>query len=213
MSLTQNAVARPDRGVAGPPKNPHNPRRLLRFLGPPAPCATAVHPLRYAFCGILCVVLLPACGIVRSSTGIAQAERALREAEEAKAESVAPYELTLAQQYLQKAREEQAYNAYYSSEALAVASQEFAKKAYDIAAHGRPKKGTGGLVDKKSMEALPEQGEVEQQRQQQESQEKVIQTGPAKVLDEDVDVLDTDKKKKDEEKKEDGASGSSGGGQ
>jgi len=153
-------------------------------------------------------VLLPlgplSCGIIRSTTGIDQARRALDEATGSQAAVSAPYEYTLAQEYLAKAREEQAYNDYQAAENLALRSKELAQQAALLSAQG-PRKGTENLMDRKSLEVLPEQGEVEQQREQQEQEQKVLQTGPTKVLDEDeVDLVeDKDKKdKKDEGDKE-----------
>ena len=174
----------------------------------------AILPLAAA---LVLLAALSGCGIVRSTVGLRQARAAVSEAERAHAESSAVYEMTLAQEYLAKAAEEQSFNAYQVSEELAIKARAEAEKAFEVATKGRPRKSADDVVDKRSIEALPEQGEVEQHREQQESETKVLQsTGPEKVLQDDVDVLD---EKKDDEKKDDSGSsapppgGSGGGGQ
>lgn len=157
-------------------------------------------------------LLLSACGIIRSTTGIDQARKAVAEAEKAQAMASAPYELTLAQEYLAKAREEQAYNDYQTAEELAKKSHEYAGKALEVATHGRPKKTPEGLMDKKALEALPEQGEVERQRQEHAEDEPVLQpTGPSKVLQEDeADIVSGEGKEGEKGKGGDGGSESKG---
>ena len=81
----------------------------------------------------LLALLLLGCGPIRSSVGLIQAERALRDARLAGASERAPYPFTLADELLQKAKEEQGYSAYSDSLQLALESIEQSREAAAIA--------------------------------------------------------------------------------
>ena len=82
---------------------------------------------------LLLLVPLSACAAGRSAYFLVNAERTYNSAREAKAEERAIYEFTLAQAYLDKAKEEAGYSRYSASEKLAKASMEYAAKAQELA--------------------------------------------------------------------------------
>ena len=82
--------------------------------------------------------LLAGCGAIRSTVGIVEAEKALRAAEEAGARETAPYATTLADQLLDKAREEQGYAEYSTSFELAREAEAKANEALELARKAPP---------------------------------------------------------------------------
>ena len=82
--------------------------------------------------------LLAGCGAIRSTVGIVEAEKALRAAEEAGARETAPYATTLANQLLDKAREEQGYAEYSTSFELAREAEAKANEALELARKAPP---------------------------------------------------------------------------
>lgn len=80
--------------------------------------------MRRAVLGVL--PLLAACGPIRSTSLIVDAQAELAAARAAKAESLAPFEYTAADQYLHKAREEQSYSDFEIS-------VDYAQKSLDCA--------------------------------------------------------------------------------
>lgn len=74
-----------------------------------------------------------ACGPVRSTAFLLDADVALQAARTAGAETHAPYEFTSAQLYLQKAREEVGYSDYQVAVEFAVKASKFANDARDKA--------------------------------------------------------------------------------
>ena len=103
-----------------------------------------------------------ACGPIRATTGMTDARLAIQDAEVEGADAVALYEMTLAREYLGKAREELGYNDYYMAEQLAIKAAELADLALE--------KTIGSAVFKAgeeevpvvapNMEELPDWGEV-----------------------------------------------------
>lgn len=77
-------------------------------------------------------LLLTGCA-VRASYFLVDAERAWQEAVDAGAVEAAPYEATLAREYLVKAREEAAHSDYQVAEQLAKQSVDAAERAAKIA--------------------------------------------------------------------------------
>lgn len=69
----------------------------------------------------------------RAAYYLVDATRSYQEAVDAGAEERAPYEFTLAQEYLRKAREEDGYSDYQAAETLAKRAAEEAKRAKEIA--------------------------------------------------------------------------------
>jgi len=78
---------------------------------------------------ILACCLLLGCGPLTATSAIDDAERALVRARAADADRYAGYETTLAELYLAKAREQQAYAQYGDARALASDAQRFANAA------------------------------------------------------------------------------------
>ena len=72
---------------------------------------------------------LAGCGPTRSTQSIFNAYRAIKRAEVADANTNAPYELALAREYYNKAREEAGYSKYEVAESLAKKAENYAKRA------------------------------------------------------------------------------------
>ncbi len=108
-------------------------------------------------------VLQTACGPIRSTTGLVDARAAIRSAEDVNADRVALYEMTLAREYLQKAREEMGYNDYYVAEQLTTKAIELATAAREKAVgqeHLLEDDGTGPAVEEPDLDVLPDVGEL-----------------------------------------------------
>jgi hypothetical protein len=73
--------------------------------------------------------LLSGCGPFKSTEALFKAHQALKRAEIENAGSKRPYELTLAQEYYNKAREEAGYSEYEMSERLAAVAERYARIA------------------------------------------------------------------------------------
>jgi hypothetical protein len=82
-------------------------------------------------------LLAAACGPVTASSVIDDAEAAAARAHASEGEKYAAYDTTLADLYLQKAREEQGHAHYGDAEELAEQSQKFARDASKKAAEKR----------------------------------------------------------------------------
>ncbi len=82
---------------------------------------------------LLFVVLLAGCGPIRVTVGLVDAERAVREAKDAGAETHAVYPLTLAEELLAKAVEEKGYAEWEQSFILANEAVKRANEATAIA--------------------------------------------------------------------------------
>lgn len=82
--------------------------------------------------GLLAVPLF-ACGPTKSTTALVQARMAIRKAEDANAKKKHPYELTLAEEYYVKAKEEAGYSQFEVSEKLAHQAIEYANVAAGLA--------------------------------------------------------------------------------
>lgn len=80
--------------------------------------------------GVLAVA--PGCA-AKTTADLMQAERVLLDARAAGAEQAAPYQLTLAQAYLDKAREEWARSQYQDADHLAAAARAHAEEAERLA--------------------------------------------------------------------------------
>lgn len=86
---------------------------------------------------IFVVVALLGCGPVTATAVIGDAETAVGRAHSAQAERYAPYETTLADLYLAKAREEQGHARYAEAGELGRAAQTFAETAVRKASERR----------------------------------------------------------------------------
>ena len=98
---------------------------------------------------VLLPVVLGGCTAARSSYMILNAEQAYRAAVEQGAEDEAVYEITLAEEYLQKAREEAGYSQYGAVENLCQQSMSFSETAR--------KKSSGQQVPDASPGVVPEE--------------------------------------------------------
>lgn len=87
----------------------------------------------------LLLLAVAACGPVHSTATIAEAEAELEAARAAGAERAAPYELTSAEAYLHKAREEQGRSAYEPAARFAVKARDRAREAKQKAVQSRPR--------------------------------------------------------------------------
>ena len=89
---------------------------------------------------VAAVSLLAACGPVKSTSNLLDAEVQIQAARTAGAEKLAPYEWTAANLYLHKAREEVGYSDYQAGVDFAVKASRFAnearEKAMAVAAEG-----------------------------------------------------------------------------
>jgi hypothetical protein len=88
----------------------------------------------------VCAVLASACTAGRASFALVQAQQSVRQAQAAGAEEHAPYEITMAEAYLAKAREEASFSSYKTSVELARESATWA----DMAIIGMEREGRGG---------------------------------------------------------------------
>jgi hypothetical protein len=77
--------------------------------------------------------LLAACGPVKSTANLLDAEVQIQAARTAGAEKLAPYEWTAANLYLHKAREEVGYSDYQAGVDFAVKASRFANEAREKA--------------------------------------------------------------------------------
>ena len=75
------------------------------------------------------LVLLSACGPIRSTAGLVKADRAIAEARAAGASAAESYPMVLAEALRQKAFEEQGYGAYDRAERLALEAEKEAQEA------------------------------------------------------------------------------------
>ncbi|MCO4772747.1 MAG: DUF4398 domain-containing protein [Deltaproteobacteria bacterium] len=82
---------------------------------------------------LLLTFLATGCGAIRSTVGIIEAEKALKSAHEAGAKERAPYPTTLAEEMLDKAREELGYAEYSRSYQFAREAKELAANAETVA--------------------------------------------------------------------------------
>lgn len=85
----------------------------------------------------LIALLAAACGPVRATSVIGDAQAAITRARAAGGERVAPYETVSAELYLAKAREQQGRAQYGAAEELARQSLRFAQEAIERAGQGR----------------------------------------------------------------------------
>ena len=77
----------------------------------------------------LALALGSGCGAIRSTVGIIEAEKALKSAHELGAKELAPFPTTLAEEMLDKAREEAGYAEYSRSWELAMEAKKLAEGA------------------------------------------------------------------------------------
>ena len=80
------------------------------------------------------LVLLSACGPIRSTAGLVKADRAIAEARAAGASATESYPMILAEALRQKAFEEQGYGEYDRAERLALEAEKEAQEALKFAA-------------------------------------------------------------------------------
>ncbi|RME24182.1 MAG: DUF4398 domain-containing protein [Deltaproteobacteria bacterium] len=110
---------------------------------------------------VLFALLLPGCA-VKTTAAIVAAEQVLRDARESGAEQTAPYELTLAQACLDKAREEWAGSQYQDADRLAAEARAHALEAERIARQEADVAGAGGNVVPEEVAPQPAPSDAEQ---------------------------------------------------
>lgn len=113
--------------------------------------------LRLACVALPCAALLAGCAAAKAQLEILSAEDALRRAEEYDAERLAPYEHTLAEAYLGKAREQAGFSAYRVADALARRSAQWSDRAIIfVERRGRAEVDLGSLSDRPAAGGEPE---------------------------------------------------------
>lgn len=95
----------------------------LRWTRSPAPRALCVLSV------LVLALTLSACGSLAYSVNVVRAARSVEQAKQVGAVERAPYEMTLAQAYLEKAREESAEAAYQDAVRFARLSKRYADEA------------------------------------------------------------------------------------
>jgi hypothetical protein len=97
-------------------------------------------------CGCLVLVAFAGCGPITYINHVTmQASRAVKRAEAAKADELAPYEFTMAAEHLHKARELAGYSRFQEAVAFGKTAQKFGREAEQKAldqVHGRGPRGT-----------------------------------------------------------------------
>ncbi len=120
--------------------------------------------IRWLLLLLAVAALQTACGPIRSTTGMVDARAAIRAAEEVNADSVALYEMTLAREYLDKAREEMGYNDYFVAEQLSIKAMELAIAAREKAVGDEvlleEEDPTLPTMEEPDLEVLPDVGEL-----------------------------------------------------
>ncbi|MBK9519003.1 MAG: DUF4398 domain-containing protein [Anaeromyxobacter sp.] len=89
------------------------------------------------------LALLAGCGPVQSSRALVAADVEIEGARSAGAATAAPYELTAAEAYLHKAREQSGYAQYESATTFATRAAELAREAHKKAAAATPARAPG----------------------------------------------------------------------
>jgi hypothetical protein len=85
------------------------------------------------FIGALLIAQSLGCASVRSTYHLGQAEQAVNMARDSEAADLAPYEWTMTQEYILKAREEWGNSAYGDAEVLSKKANEWAARAEQAA--------------------------------------------------------------------------------
>ena len=109
--------------------------------------------------GLVCFVLLPLLGgcAARASFQLLNADRAYHAALSEQAERYAPYEMTLAAEYLAKAKEKGGRSSFKAANDLAIASQGYSERAVEVASERKIQmEGTEDIVPEERVEKPPE---------------------------------------------------------
>lgn len=105
--------------------------------------------MRWLLPTLLLSCVLPGCAAGRSTYFLINAQRDYQNAIAEDAEKKAPYEITLAAEYLRKAKEENNYADYGASERLAKTSMQHAQKAIEQTSQEQ--------IDESNEEFVPEE--------------------------------------------------------
>lgn len=122
------------------------------------------------------------CTAIKATAHIAQIEEAIYDAEDAKADSQAVYEYTLATEYRLKAHEEWGYSSFGAAEMLARKATDYARQAEEMARYGSTDEDT--IKSEKLLEQIDD-GEDVVPEQLEKPIEKPIEG-------EDIDLEDLD---------------------
>ena len=89
--------------------------------------------MRRALLLLLALAFVVGCGPIRSTVGLIEAEKVVRQARDSAGAEAAPYPMTVAEDLLAKAREEQMYADYSRSFQLAKEARAMAQQVIDAA--------------------------------------------------------------------------------
>jgi Domain of unknown function (DUF4398) len=118
--------------------------------------------LRWLLLLVIVAVVETACGPIRSTAGLVDAQKMLKAAENEQAEKFALYEMTLARRYMDKAYEELGYNDYYAAEQMAQKAEGYAETALQKALGTEiiDPSDLGPAIEEPDLEVIPEEGEL-----------------------------------------------------
>jgi len=118
--------------------------------------------LRWLLLLVIVAVVETACGPIRSTAGLVDAQKMLKAAENEQAEKFALYEMTLARRYMDKAYEELGYNDYYAAEQMAQKAELYAETALQKALGTAiiDPSDLGPAIEEPDLEVIPEEGEL-----------------------------------------------------
>lgn len=105
----------------------------------------------------LFALLLPGCTAARATYFLLDAEQKYQDALQEGAEKAAPYEITLAREFLEKAKEEDGYSDFGATEALCKKSIQHSATAYQKAVEDVDVKGADEMVPEERREKEAEE--------------------------------------------------------
>lgn len=106
----------------------------------------------------LWVLAASGCTAIKATAHIAQIEEAMYDAEDAKADSKAVYEYTLATEYRLKAHEEWGYSSFGAAEMLARKATDYARQSEEMARYGSTDDDT--IKSEKLLEQIDKGGDI-----------------------------------------------------
>lgn len=109
----------------------------------------------------LFALLLPGCTAARATYFLLDAQQKYQDAVQEGAEKAAPYEITLAHEFLEKAKEEDGYSDFGATEALCKKSIEYSAAAYQRAVDDVDVKGADEIVPEQKREEVQEKDDTQ----------------------------------------------------
>lgn len=118
--------------------------------------------LRWLLLLVFVAVVETACGPIRSTASLVDAQKMIKAAENEQAEKFALYEMTLARRYMDKAYEELGYSDYFAAEQMAQKAELHAETALQISLGTEivDPSDLGPIIDEPDLEVIPEEGEL-----------------------------------------------------